>query len=274
MSIFTAIYLLGISACGIQGAEKAKQKNTSFMQALMSMFFSSFAGGIIRDVFILRIWPAVLTIDSILDIMVAILSGSIYLLTSRNDKINKAIKAFSKVADICGLGTFIAIGVNKGVSNHSAPFVVLVCGIVTSLGGGLISSLICNDTIKGVFASALKYRLLTILGTILYTYLVYVDVLVTDAQTMVILYTVISLSLCNITLRNRWPSSSKILWTYDKPNFESLFVVKINLCIVANRSIPPIKKMFTLEIYYHRQYRQGKKFNLHTYRKTSRIMSI
>lgn len=186
------IYYSGIASCGIQGAEKAQKSNKNIVLSLITAFLSAFGGGIIRDIVILKVKPAVLSLSTLPDISIALIFAIIYLKTSKSKKAHNSINLFAVFTDILGLAQFISIGVDRALIFNSDINIAFICGITTALGGGIISSLFCGKGIQKILMSNFKYNLNTIIGTSFYIFMLNTNVPCVKAQLILVLYTSIS----------------------------------------------------------------------------------
>lgn len=191
MTVFMIIYLAGIAACGIQGAKKAQKINLHWYTGSPSLiaFFSSFGGGLVRDLFLLCVYPAVFSFESAPDVATAIIAAAIYAKSTKNKRLNILLNRFSVIADACGLGTFIAIGVDKALELKMPLLMVITCGAITSVGGGIVSSMLCGVSLDQILLSNIAYRLGAVFGSVLYTSWVISGVEVSVAQYAIALYT-------------------------------------------------------------------------------------
>lgn len=196
-TFLTIIYFAGIASCGIQGAEKGMRMRVNWIKHLMSAFLSAFAGGIIRDVILLNTHPTALTTTCLPDITIALVSALIYMRISPK----KYIQILSFWADAIGLSQFIAIGIDKANSNEATAFITFLCGITTALGGGIISSFFSGEPINKIMSSNISYRLSAITGTIFYMDWINCGVDISIAQVKLMLFTLLSSSVCNINVR-------------------------------------------------------------------------
>lgn len=197
MSVFSFIYFIGIASCGIQGAEKAKQKNRCKGHLLISSYFAALGGGLVRDILLLHVFPVAFTFVCIPDSSTAIISALIYVCILRNHHTYDFMKWFITITDACGLGTFIAIGIDKALEMGTSTLIAILCGIVTSLGGGVISSLLCGLSVQKIITSNIAYRLTSILGSIVYIFWINSGVKTSDAQCAIVIYTSIVALACN-----------------------------------------------------------------------------
>lgn len=165
MMLFNLPYLLGISACGIRGAQKAKAL-PSHLQApatLLLALCSGFAGGVLRDAILLT-YPAVLQSESLIDIMAALFAATLFYYA---DIIDVDTESFVYAADLMGLGTFISIGAEKALISSAGFGVAVILSTITSLGGGISTSILSGAT-KDIFRSNIRYRIATIICAYLY----------------------------------------------------------------------------------------------------------
>lgn len=188
----TLIYYSGIASCGIQGVKKAQKCNKNIVLSLLIAFVSAFGGGIIRDVVILKVKPAVLFLSILPDISISLIFAIIYLKVSKSQKKQKVMNLFSVFTDALGLAQFISIGVNRALMFNSDINITLICGIITALGGGILSSLFCGKEIYKILMSNFKYYLNTIIGTFFYIFMLNSNVHYVKAQLILVLYTSIS----------------------------------------------------------------------------------
>ena len=165
MNSLSAIYYFGLIACGIQGSEKSCQQNDIF--CLPASFLAALGGGILRDLFILAVYPVAFTKACILDISVALIAGALHHILLRKNPPQKIAKLVT-ILDSLGLGTFIAIGVDKALSLGSDPFIAICSGIITALGGGILSSAFCGNSVHEILTQGHTYRIITSFGTLFY----------------------------------------------------------------------------------------------------------
>lgn len=234
MLILTAIYYAGIASCGIQGAEKLThhlQRNS--IARMICAFLSGFAGGLIRDVIILHVYPAAFTVGCLPDIITALFAAKLYV----KAKEKKYIQWFSILADSAGLAQFISIGVNKAAIISDDISIQLICGIITALGGGIISSLFCGDSLSKILSKNLPYRLLTVIGTIIYIYWINTGIDIVTAQGILVLYTSISISLCNRTIHTHL-MDYVIRAIFNPQNLYSIYSISIQS---IKNMLPPLR---------------------------------
>lgn len=193
-TIFTLIYFLGLLSCTAQGIRKAADKCFCAQLCYVSAFLSSFAGGFIRDIMLLHVYPVIFTSDCIPDIMAVVIA--IFLCT-RFFHNQKQVKSFVTFTDSIGMGSFLSIGVDRALSIKNNYALAILSGVCTSLGGGIVTSLIFSgESIRQIMLANLSYRLFSALGTVFYATLIKSDIDPIDAQIAIIIYTLCALPIC------------------------------------------------------------------------------
>lgn len=200
MTVFMYLYFVGIASCGIQGAEKATQFSGRASSIMCSSGLNSFGGGLIRDVFLLSVFPAVFTLECTPDIAVAMVAALVYLHAQQSILTQKIVKWFAFVADAVGLGTFIAIGVDKAIDLGAGTLTTILSGILTSQGGGILAAVFCGVSLQQVLSTNVAYRLMAVGGVLLYGWWTGSVPDRVFAQYSVILYTTIGALVCNRTV--------------------------------------------------------------------------
>lgn len=133
------VYYLGIFSCALQGAEKGKD---DYYTPIHRYVLNSFGGGLIRDC-ILAVPPWLFTRQALPDLIFVILVGCIYscyFLHRLHKDHKKFIDIIILLTDALGLGSFIAIGMNKAFICTNNPIVIIICGYITAIGGGILAS--------------------------------------------------------------------------------------------------------------------------------------
>lgn len=133
------VYYLGIFSCALQGAEKGKDDHYTPIHRYV---LNSFGGGLIRDC-ILAVPPWLFTRQALPDLIFVILVGCIYscyFLHRLHKEHKKFVDIIILLTDALGLGSFIAIGMNKASICTNNPIVIIICGYITAIGGGILAS--------------------------------------------------------------------------------------------------------------------------------------
>lgn len=160
------IYWLGLVACMAGGYKKGRPY---YRIPLLHFILNSFAGGVIRDSFILhtKIW--LLTADAIRDIIFVTVTGILY--STANEKIsNPSIIRLNNYIisfwDAISLGDFVAIGVDKAFSLGYDNNIAIISGYFTACWGGVLANYLNPFVIFNV--STIYYHLITFIGCIIY----------------------------------------------------------------------------------------------------------
>lgn len=175
MDAFSALYYLGIASCGMQGAARTmkmprKQGSVAlnFFKATAIIVASGFGGGFTRDLS-LHQFPVVFTSECQPDIIISLIGALLFFSAQENVFSKTIIQRICLLTDAVGLGTFIAIGIDRGILLGLPTFVAVWSGCATALCGGILSALLCGVSLKTVLSSSICYRVLTCLGSVLYT---------------------------------------------------------------------------------------------------------
>lgn len=187
MEIFNIVYYVAIGACAVEGASKAVKKGFGIVDVIICSYLSALGGGLIRDIFILQTYPVALTNVCLPEIIISTVLALIYWDFCYY---RKKIESVSKVFDIVGLSGFIVIGAEK--TNYSISLSALSAA-VTALCGGITSSVYSGENIKAVILSNKAYRIITVIGSLIYAICMKCGVETGDVQS--ILTVLISLSI-------------------------------------------------------------------------------
>lgn len=186
------IYYASVLSGGTEDASKGTEKRLSTVRIFICAFLTAFGG----DIFILHAYPAAFTVKCLPEIITVFVSTLLYL---KMIKGRKRLQWFSVIADSMGLSQRIAIDAEKARNNFAAA---ILSSMTTALGGGIISSLLCGESIKKTLRSNLFYYISTVAGTIFYLVLIkYPDVDQTDAQGILMFYTLFFTGVSNSDVR-------------------------------------------------------------------------
>ena len=161
-------YYVGIASCAAQGAEKGKYKDNF---PVLFYIANAFGGGFMRDVIFLKVHPWLFSLSALLDIALVVIIGFLYtycfFIRKANKKQKNIAMRFVTITDAFGLGSFICIGMDKAFVYSSNIFVVVVCGYITAIGGGILTG---GKTLTKIFKSreTICYHLVTLIGCFCY----------------------------------------------------------------------------------------------------------
>ena len=175
MLIF-AIEIVGTIAFAVSGSALAIKKQMDLLGVIVLGLTTAIGGGIIRDVIIGAIPPS--SIQHTIYAKVSIATSLLVFLVAyiyRNRTIKYEFKLVYNnlllVSDSIGLGLFTVVGINSAYHKLDSPgfFLLVLVGVVTGVGGGLVRDIIAGDKpyifIRHIYASA------SILGAVSCIYL-------------------------------------------------------------------------------------------------------
>lgn len=172
--------IVGTIAFAVSGALVAiKAKNDIFGVILLGCI-TAFGGGIIRDIIIGKLPPAIFSrsymalIAVVVSIVVFVIS---YINRHKFTEFKKKIEHINNFFDAVGLAAFSVMGTEVAFANglEDKIFLSITLGLLTGVGGGVIRDVLVND-IPYIFKKHV-YALVSIAGSGLYFVLrLYVNV--------------------------------------------------------------------------------------------------
>lgn len=184
LRLFTPLYFMGLLACGAQG-----YRNAGEFREMPTILSAAFGGGILRDGALHRS-PAFLSPDTIPEIFIALLGAII----QASHVGNRCVTKLFTVADAFGVGTFLIIGVSVAQQYGCGPIAATLYGIITSLGGGVLSGLLSGLRLRDILSKNVYYRCTVIAVTVCYVSWVYLGYSPLFTQCFAILLT----GICNM----------------------------------------------------------------------------
>lgn len=183
LDFFNPLYWAGLFACGAQG-----YNNTHGNWSTSIILFAAFGGGIVRDGAILHRPPAVLSLEAIPEICIAWLGAMFQALCAGKN----VFKIFLSLLDSAAVSTFFIIGADAAQRYGCGPIVVWASGVVTALGGGMLSAWLSGSRLQDILCANIPYRCIVIVATALYVFWIYTGVSPLEAQCTVVLITCVS----------------------------------------------------------------------------------
>lgn len=195
LDIVTISDYIGTFAFAISGIRLASAKQFDWFGAYVVGLVTAVGGGTIRDLFLhlTPFWmlqPAYLIITFLALIFVAIFRRSLV-------RLENTVFLF----DAIGLGLFVVVGVDKTLMLGFPSWVAVIMGTITGSFGGMIRDILINET-PLIFRKDI-YALACILGGLIYTIFLNLDVNLGIAQLTSALSVIICRILCvwfNISL--------------------------------------------------------------------------
>lgn len=185
--------LIGVAAFAISGAMTAMERRADMFGVMFAAVITALGGGIIRDVLLGQLPPKMFT--SYAYILVAIIASSAVFgdAYARRDKYRsnaEKLDAVNNIFDAIGLAVFTVSGMNMAIScgGMGNPFLVIVLGVTTGVGGGML-----RDMMLGVMVKVLRkriYVLASLAGAVLYYILLALSVsdIVSAVSAMVLIF--------------------------------------------------------------------------------------
>lgn len=173
-----AFELIGVAASAVSGAMVAIDKKADVFGVLFLAVITALGGGVLRDMMLGHLPPRMFT--SFIYIALALACALAVFLDAymRREKYRAQIvrmDAVVNVFDAAGLAAFTVIGMDMAIADcgMSNPLLVIVLGMTTGIGGGMMRDVLTNSMPKVLrkrvyaiasLAGALAYYLLLRLG--------------------------------------------------------------------------------------------------------------
>jgi uncharacterized membrane protein YeiH len=157
----TEIDLLAVFVAGIAGALIAARRDFDITGVIFLAIISGLGGGILRDTLIQRGTPVAFTNSNYL--VVAFAAAALgFFFSQRLGRIDWVFTMFSALS----LGLYTLVGVQKGLDAGLPNLSVLMLGIITAAGGGMLLDVLLTRT-PTAFLPGAPYALLSLLGGLL-----------------------------------------------------------------------------------------------------------
>ncbi len=165
---------IGDVAFAVSGAMTAVQKRMDIFGVCILSIVTTVGGGMTRDV-LLGILPPIALVNP-RDILVATVVACLVFIwavkrSQENQNQNPITANMLNVSDAIGLGIFTIIGINvaKGQVENAGTFILIVVGVITGVGGGVLRDVL-SGSIPYIFQKHV-YALASALGAITYVLL-------------------------------------------------------------------------------------------------------
>lgn len=183
LAFLIPLYYAGLFACGAQGYDNAHGNWSTSV-----IFSAAFGGGVMRDgAFLHRVF-AFLAPEAIPEICIAWLGALLQAQYARKH----ILKIFLSLADSFGVATFIIIGVSAAQNLGCGSIMAWICGVVTSLGGGILSGRLSGRQLRDILSSNVPYRCVVVAAATLYVFWICTGTSLLEAQCAVVLLTGVS----------------------------------------------------------------------------------
>ncbi len=178
-NLMFVLELIGVAAFAISGAMTAMEKRADVFGVIFLAVTTALGGGIIRDILLGELPPRMFT--SYTYVLVAVIAALIVFADAyaRRDKYRhnaEKLDAVNNIFDAAGLAVFTVSGINMAITANGFenPFLLVVMGMITGVGGGML-----RDTMLGVMVKVMRkriYAIASLAGGILYCCLLKLNV--------------------------------------------------------------------------------------------------
>lgn len=140
-------------------------------KAPITAFLSSFGGGLTRDLLVLHCTPAILNAQ--IDLCILALSVLCYVVlyfTHRTSIFNRTfVKKALTLLDGAGTAVFICMGGDAAARCGAPWMIVLFCGTITAIGGGIWAAIVSGRHLQVILHSATTYRTIVVVHATIYS---------------------------------------------------------------------------------------------------------
>lgn len=144
--LLTVVEMIGMVAFALNGALVGLKYHLDLFGVILVSVTVSLGGGVVRDLIIGRIPPAmfqdyryllVAVVTALLVFLAAVISRGRY-----HDYETK-VEALANIFDALGLGAFVVVGVQAGINAGFSDngFLLVFLGLLTGIGGGILRDL-------------------------------------------------------------------------------------------------------------------------------------
>ena len=171
--------LIGVAAFAVSGAMTAMEKKADAFGVIFLAVTTALGGGIVRDILLGELPPRMFT--SYTYVLVAVIAAVIVFCDAfmRREKYRSnadKLDAVNNMFDAVGLAVFTVSGMNMAITANGMtnPFLLVVMGMVTGVGGGML-----RDMMLGAMVKVMRkriYAVASLAGGVLYYFLLKLDV--------------------------------------------------------------------------------------------------
>lgn len=172
MSILIFILnIIGVISFAAAGAMVAIDKETDIFGVLFLSVTTCFGGGMLRDTMISEGLPRFFSQEMRIDILICLLTAlavfvAAKILKKKYVENEETVNDVNNVLDAIGLGIFASGGTEICLSLGLDPFVAIIMGMLSAVGGGMLRDIILRD-IPFILRKRI-YAVATIIGSATY----------------------------------------------------------------------------------------------------------
>ena len=169
--IIKIMEIIGTIAFALSGALVAISSGLDIFGVVFLACITAFGGGVVRDILLGLNPPAIFTDFKLflIAMVVAVLTFVIaYIFRAKFNLFKRKIELVNNVFDAIGLSAFVVIGSEVSCLNgfQNNGFIVVFCGMITGVGGGIFRDVLI-DTTPYIFKKHI-YAMAAIMGGIIY----------------------------------------------------------------------------------------------------------
>ena len=163
--------IIGVISFAAAGAMVAIDKETDIFGVLFLSVTTCFGGGMLRDTMISERLPRFFSSDMRIDIIICLLTAlavfvAAKILKKKYVENEEMVNDVNNVLDAIGLGIFASGGTEICLSLGLDPFVAIIMGMLSAVGGGMLRDIILRD-IPFILRKRI-YAVATIIGSATY----------------------------------------------------------------------------------------------------------
>lgn len=158
--LFIALEVIGTVAFAVSGVMAAGRARMDWLGAFVLAIVVAIGGGTIRDVLLGRL--PVSWLEESWPVLVAAATAAVVIIALRfRPRTDPESWTLVTAADALGLSTFVILGTEVGLQSNLSPFLAVLLGVVTGVGGGVI-----RDVLTGTRPMVLVGQVYAVAGLI------------------------------------------------------------------------------------------------------------
>lgn len=238
--------LFGLISFSMEGATEGRRQYSSYICTALCTVTTAFGGGFVfRDILLLQTSPSLLSSgkEVFASLCLALLvqyvsvSYSAWYTRITSDGRFGAIIAFM---DSCGSGMYICAGISRALDHGFFGWTCILSGVVSTIGGGFLASLICGVTPCEAIKKNISYRLIVIQCAIQHYALIQRGVPLVDAQRQTVLQVVLLCELKQLVFNaSRYLNSGKWNRKVVVIDIKTAFSVQFSILLSGYRNNRP-----------------------------------
>lgn len=196
--LFMTLAFIGTVAFAVSGAMAAARAQMDWLGALVLAVVVAIGGGTLRDLLLGQL--PVSWLERSWSVLAALATGAVVLVVLRVwPRVSIDASMPILIADAAGLSAFVILGTQIGLAAQLAPFLAVVLGVLSGVGGGVIRDLLTGN--KPVVLVGQLYAVAGIVGAVVF---VAIDAWGVNPELSVWLCVVVILAIRVVAIRRDW----------------------------------------------------------------------